>query len=327
MAKSSEVIRELRPTDLLSYLALKKLFPASEALLYPNGQSVRLGLRFFLGEAFPLNLPGACWVLVERARILGLISIHPQPAADIWTIQSLWVSPEADGERVYALLLDHLLLVASEEGVQKVNIRLGSDSAAIAPVRKSGFSQYATELVYLRESIQPLSVPAEPRLRQRRPIDHQPLFQLYCSAVPLHVRQFEGMTLQEWRLADGWRRGGRLFGGSAGRADFVLDQAEGAYGRESGHLSLVGWLQVERRQRLLGLLLAKSDPDDLLPLISFGVNQIGVGRPAFLALRDYQLGLAIHLDRYGFSPVGEHLLFARTLAQRVPEARLVPIGI
>lgn len=312
------MIRALRPTDVLSYLAFRNQSPANEALVQVGGRAIAPALSALPRGSQLLEPTGARWVAIERGQIAGLVAARSRFGADTWDVDQLLISPRIDSpDRVYSRLLDHLCARAVEEGVQKVLLRLNEDSEAVVAAGQASFFRYTTEDVYVYSySGQPPAHVAIDGLRPRRPIDHQPLFQLYTAAVPAYVRQVEGLTLQEWRWTDGWssrRMSWRPGGGD--RRDFVV----------WGGDSLTGWLRLGSRSRSIALLDDGREPGLAPEAISFGLAHLGQGAPASVTVRDYQAGLTPWLAERGFRLVARHVLLARALAIRVPELKLVPV--
>lgn len=313
------VIRALRPTDVVAYLAFCRQLDEDV-----DGERVRSWQRLrivpeaagLVGRSLPLGPARESWIRIERGQIYGLVATRRRIGADIWDVDELAVLPTPDAGNTVVHLLDRVLGAAIQEGIHKVFLRLPEGDPAQEWVRQVGFYPYCREEVYYRGELPGLAqVPNVPGLRPRRPVDHQPLFQLYSAVVPFRVRQAEAMTLHEWRWLDGWtpHRVGLDLVLRTGRSDFVL----------TGPDRPTAWLQTDRRTRTIGLL-ADSDCD-LAELFRFAVAQLGGGRAAWCSVRDYQAGQSGALQELGFSSVARNVLFARALAVRVPEMKLVPI--
>jgi len=313
------MIRAFRPTDVLAYLAFSRRNPGSEALRGAVGEALSPSLGGFVGDAIALDTGRAHWALFDDGAIHGLIAVRARFGADVWDVERLMLAPDADYDGTLGKLLDSMLTHASEEGVQRVFLRVRENSDSLSMARRMGFQPYASERVHVCPAAVGSPLPVSPdvafSIRPRRPVHHQPIFQLYTSAVPAHVRQVEGFTLQEWRWTDGWQAGAIPWSrGVARRQDYVAVGQEG----------VAGWLQVDYQARMLTILV--DSPSDLARhLIDFGVRQLGPGGPYRLALRDYQSSHEAMLGEAGFSPGDRHLLLARSLAVRVPEAKLVPV--
>lgn len=312
------MIRALRPTDLVPYVAFcrqvsRELGDSRPGLLDPVST-----VGGFLGRSLALEPGRESWVQIEHGQISGLIAAKRREGADVWDIDQLVYLTSPDAPRTCVRLLKHLLAAATDDGVQRVFLRLSSSSPALEWARQVGFVEYALETVYyLPEIPAPAHPPRVPELRARRPADHQALFQLYCSAVPVRVRQAEGMTLHEWRWTDGWwmqPMSLQILRGS-GRRDFVVEASP----------RLSGWLQVDRRQRRLTILTDGQAPVDLEALIRFGLTKLGTGGDAYCAVREYQPELGAALEEISFRPIGSESLLTRALATRIPEVKLVPV--
>ncbi len=309
------MIRALRPTDVLAYLAFSRQNPDNEALCGAVGDSISPTLGGFLGDAITLDAKRAHWVLFDQGAIQGLIAVRTRFGADIWDVERLQLAPDAEYEGTLGKLLDHMLTHAAEEGIQRVFLRIREGSDSLATARRMGFQPYTWEQVHVRPAGAGVeAVQSGVEIRPRRPVHHQPIFQLYTSSVPAPVRQVEGLTLQEWRWTDGWQVSAIPWSRDvARRQDFVAAGQEG----------VVGWLQVDYLSRMLTVLV--SPPETARQLVGFGVRQLGPGGPYRLPLRDYQSSLEPVLEELGFVPGDRHLLLARSLAIRVPEAKLVPV--
>jgi hypothetical protein len=273
-----------------------------------------------LGRSLALRPGVETWVQIENGQIHGLIAARARFGTDVWDIDQLVVAPSLDDDRVCLRLLDHLCSAAVEEGVLKVFLRLTDESRWATASRQAGFAHYTSEQIYVLPALERLERPSLAGLRPRRPADHQALFQLYSAAVPAHVRQIEAMTLQEWRWNDNWG-----FASVASvrpalsrrRRDLVV-QGEG---------ELLAWLQVHagaRTVRLLNDAESGIEPDLLLRR---ALAELAPSGPVAVAVRDYQRELVVPLEELGFVPGESHALFARLLAARIPERRLVPARV
>jgi GNAT superfamily N-acetyltransferase len=316
------MIRALRPTDVLAYLTFYNRLPRgrhdpSDRLAPATGGVLPLVTGFF-GRSLALDAGRETWVQIDNGRISGLVASKRREGADIWDVDQLAVLPSADSARTASRLLEQLLSAAVDEGIHKVFLRLDERDPAQDWVRQVGFFQYCQETTFVRPEVPAFARPiVDQRIRQRRASDHHILFQLYCSAVPFRVRQAEGMTLHEWRWTDGWAVRPAGFRSLIGtfRSDFVFDVDSRA----------AAWLQVDRAKRRLSILTDEHLDVDTSDLITYGLMRLEAGGPAWCAARDYQDGLACALKENNFLFGRSETLFARALASRVPEAKLVPV--
>ena len=314
------MIRALRPTDLLAFLAFRARAPANEALVGPLEPAATTSLSDFFARSLALHPGYETWVHVEHGTLFGLVSTRARFGADVWDVDHLQVLPSVDAGRNCQRLLAHVGEAAVEEGVQKIFLRLPEHSDLITAARQAGFGQYTDEHVFIRTSVEPVPRPQVPGLRPRRPADHQALFQLYSAAVPAQVRQVEAMTLQEWRWNDNWGLASmaafrpRL---TRARRDLILQTDE--------HVD--AWLQVNLRSRTLQLLVDPRAHVDTALLLARGLSELRPVAPSVFAVRDYQRELVPVLEEFGFHAGPSHALLARMLAVRVPERRLVPARV
>jgi len=307
------------PTDALLYVKFCHELSLKSGLQGSVWLRAMTAAGSMLGYSLSLEAGRVSWVQIEHGQISGLVTAKRRQGADVWDIDQLAYLPSADAPRTCARLLGHLLSAASDEGVLKVFLRLDSSSPAVEWALRVGFVQYSVETVYyLPEVPSPARPPRLEWVRPRCPSDHQALFQLYCSTVPVRVRQAEGMTLQEWRWTDGWwldPMGLPPILGRGGRHDFVVEDAP----------RLIAWLQADRRRRRITIQAESRDGLDIDALIRHGLRTLGTGRHAYCAVREYQLNLVGALEEIGFAAIRTDSLLTRALATRIPELKLVPV--
>lgn len=316
------MIRALRPTDVLAYAAF--CHEVARGGCPEPGDGISPGFRpvpmlvGFVGRSLALEYGRESWVQIEHGQISGLVAAKRREGTDVWDVDQIALLPRSDAGRTCGRLLDQLLSAAVDEGIQKVFLRLDEDDPAQEWVKQVGFFEYCRQTRYGRVELPTLAHPPDlPRVRPRRAADHQALFQLYCAAVPVRVRQAEGMTLHEWRWTDGWGMRPvtlRLVEGSK-RHDYVVEADD----------RLGGWLQVDRRRGHLGILTDSHLGVDEAAALAFGMGRLKAGRAATCYARDYQPGLMNALEELGFVAIRRDVLFARALAAKVPEAKLVPV--
>ncbi|MCL4458869.1 MAG: hypothetical protein M1136_09980 [Chloroflexi bacterium] len=310
------MIRASRPTDLMSYLALRRKVKCNEALTRPEPESGIPTIRGFLSRSLSLGPLRECWVQVQHGRISGLIGARARIGTDVWDIDQLLAEPTPEADVAYAQLLEHLCKAAAEDGVERVFLRIRADSPVAQAASGAGFTLYSSEYIYWLRSNRHYAV-SLPNLRRRNRSDYQAVFRLYCATVPAQVRQFEGMTLYEWRRIDSW--GTRPAGWPSllpcGRTDFVLEQGG----------TITAWLQIYPQSRCLILLLQPQERATMTALLHYGLNHLGHGGPVVCPVHSYQGYLRLFLEEEGFELIAEHALFAKALVVRVPERRLMPV--
>lgn len=310
------MIRALRLTDVVAYLAFRNRAVLNEALLQPEDTPSTPSLRSgFLGRSFELGRQS--WVHLDHGQLDGLVAARPRVGGDVWDVDQLIVMPTAEASTVYRELLGHLSAAARDGGVQKVFLRVRSDSPAQLSARRAGFFEYTHELVYRLPEVARRAELAPAPFRPRRRVHHHAIFQLYSAAVPCQVRAVEGMTLQEWRLADGWgfRPTDLRVGLSPRRRDFVHER-EG---------KVVAWLQVDTKACRLHLLTHPNESSEpIRATLRYGLEQLRSDGPATCAVRAYQPLLAGLLEEEGFGLRAEHTLLGQSLAVRLPQRQFVP---
>lgn len=312
------MIRALRPTDIVAYLAFRNQALTNVALEFPGRDSRSPDLKSFLTRSLSIDPRRESWVEIQDGRISGLIGVKARLGTDYWDVDQL-VARNSIEESTYVNLFRHLSWAACEEGVQKIFLRTEPDAMAVLAARQAGFFQYCVERIYSASS------PSETRYliqngtglqpRARRRSDHHAIFQLYCSIVPSAVRQVEGTTMQEWRWTEGWGLQPSNWRVSLPpvRRDFVLEKDD----------MLLAWLQLRPRTRWFTLLSRPEDHAAAEEMLLFGLNQLGQAGPVYIPIRHYQEFLEPTLEKLGFEPIAEHVLLIKTLTVRVPEPKII----
>ena len=314
------MIRTLRPTDVVAYLAFHNRAQDNGALDFPGDNPRSVTVKSFLSRSLSLDPRRESWVEVQDGRINGLVGVRGRLGTDFWDIDQLVADP-ADAEPIYVSLLRHLSRSACEEGVQKIFLRTTLDGAPANAAKLAGFVQYAVERIYRLSGSPPFDSLNDGlvQLRARHRSDHHAIFHLYCSVVPVSVRQIEGMTMQEWRWTEGWglRPPGWRMNLPRARRDFVFEKDDG----------VVAWLQVRPRIPGLFLMLRPGDEADAEQILRFGISQLGETSPIYVPIRQYQVGLEPFLQQIGFELAAEHALLTKTLTIRVAEPKVVPMRV
>ena len=294
-------------------------------------------------------LPGAwLWrnvVLQPRDRVAlahwrgthlaGLVSARTRAGHRAWEIDGLYLpadtfagvapnnggSTDGDG-RFYDLgeagadsltLLEHLLQEVGERSGERVFLRLGSKSPALALAKRSGFVASFNETLLAVPGLAPVNGPAnlpqesfiQERLRPRLAADNYGVFQLYCASVPVRVRQALGLTFDLWQDA---REPdcGRVAAGQ--QQEWVVDHSN----------RIVGWLRIGARGGSSGAeVMAHPDHPDLL----FRLVDFALARDPRLRwlVPDYREPVANRLRSRGYRQVAEYTLLVKMVA--VPALR------
>jgi len=312
------MIRPLRITDLIAYMSFRNEARPNHALPGPYCRQAKPSVAGFLRHSFALEAGDAAWAQFSGRQLLALAAVGGRYEADIWDVLALRALPDAESEELYQSLLERVAAGAGKSAVCRVFLRLRQESPVIVAAKRARYVQYAIEGVYRLPSRDVSAGRTGPALRPRQPGDAQFLFQLYCSTVPVQVREVEGMTLEEWRTTDGWEA--KTVGWTVVprcRRDFILE-SEG---------ETAAWLQVYADARTL-VLNARSIPNEqLVGVVRCGLEMLGPGEPITTLARNYQGALPPVLEGMGFRKEEENALLARGLAVRVPKQKLMPARI
>jgi hypothetical protein len=314
------MIRALRLTDLVSAAMFlrqsgqaeltshtwPKVQPESGHL--PVGVALWQSLGFVGGEQ--------AWVALSGRDVAGLAVARPRCGGLVWDVQHLLA---AGGEsKIGEELLDTVCNHAASQGGRRVFLELPVDDRSEALARRSGFERYTTMTLHQLKArfklptLEPLE--GRPRLR----VDEQPLFSLYGTAVPQLVRSAEAMTYDEWSaLHRGRKKWSPTLIGD--RHQFVWELGGG----------LAGWMEVVygQKSQYLELLIDPKYETMCDRFVAFGMKQVSEKAPVYSAVRPYQAGLALALERLGFGVAGRFDVYVRQLSIRVPERQLVPANI
>ncbi|MFN8533713.1 MAG: hypothetical protein U0556_09215 [Dehalococcoidia bacterium] len=305
------MIRSIRPTDLPGLAFLNRRGLVNEA--YSRRDLTRprrsLSLGMILEHWLALEENRQSWVNVDRRRIDGLISARHEGLA--WEIDRLVVEPDAD-PRIVQRLLSYITAVGGELGIQKLYLRLPAESDLIDLARSAGFIAYRDETLYGRQTPDGESKGVLPDgVRPKANHDNHAVFQLYCAAVPVSVRQAEAMTLGEWQQI-----------GSRGRP--ALRRRELVYETDG---ELAGWLQIDVRGGGAHFeVLAHPDHSNVIETMLAAALTLQGGRaPLYCLVAEHEARLAQFLSNQGFQPEASFCALVKQLSVRVKQPRLVPV--
>ena len=312
------MIRPLRPTDLVPLTVFLRQAAGDEitAHTWPKVQpeSSHLPLEQALWQSLGQGSSrGRGWVATAGGKLVGLVVARSRSSGLVWDVEHLHAS-EGSHEAA-AELLDRICQEAVSRGARRVFMEapLGSRGQQVA--QRAGFERYTGSSVY--RMLPPLRLPSSEHFegRPRLRADEQSLFQLYNAALPAIVRSAEAMTYEEWSALHRGRKrwAPSLFGD---RHHYVWELGEG----------LAGWLEVVYGHKSQCLeFLVHSKYDSLLDrFIGYGLKQVSPKAAVYSAVREYHASLGGALERAGFQVAGQHDIYVRQLAVRVPESKLVP---
>lgn len=256
------------------------------------------------------------WASVAEQTCDGLVSARPRCGGLAWDVEHLLAK---DGSvDVAADLLETVSQFGGSQGARRVFLEVPVDAARDELTRRAGFERYTDTSVYRLAA--PFKLPklesldGRPRLRA----DEQPLFSLYCAAVPQLVRSAEALTYDEWSAL---HRGRKKWSPT-----LIGDHHQFVW--EVG-ASLAGWLEVVygQKSQYLDLLIDPKYESMVDRMLAFALTQVSEKAPVYVAVRPYQAVLGAALERRGFTVDGRYEVFVRQLSVRVPERSLVPANI
>ncbi|MCH8086306.1 MAG: hypothetical protein IIC81_00485 [Chloroflexi bacterium] len=254
------------------------------------------------------------WIQTRALKVQGLVSAKCAGGNSVWEIDYLLLSPELMQEEMD--LLYGLTLGAGRCGVDKLFLRLAADSLCLDPIRDAGFCFYKKEYLYrLEKGEARTSHKAAGSGQLFHPVSSENefgMFQLYNSVFPLHVREAEGQTLDEWRAAreERWR-------GPKAKEYIFLEEG-----------SVVGWVSVGRRKKngYFSLMLrpwSAVQPDALLDSVE---GLLPRQSTLWCIASEFQTPFLQALEDRGYQMVQEYTKAVRNITAKVRRPSLVPIG-
>lgn len=311
------MIRSLRPTDVIPYLQFQKANPVGCAVTCGGHSASPPSIGSFFNRSPGLYSPRPTWALFESGQMSGIVSVNVGSGNAKWQIYHLLVDAGSGFRRVVQELLEHVSVMAAEERVPAVHMRLDVASPAVEPAIDSRFVNFAEEIVYSLGPARTENPQTIEGIRRREATDDLGLFRLICAMRPVAARQYEGLTLREWQKIDGWIHapiGLRRFQVSS-RRDFVM-QIGG---------SIAGWIRVDRNRNTIRLELDAEARVGIDAILEFACGQMDIKSRARWVVRNHQDWLGNELERRGSLQVSSNLLLARPLAVRIAEPELVPM--
>ncbi|RLC95780.1 MAG: hypothetical protein DRI40_04980 [Chloroflexi bacterium] len=291
------MIRSFLPTDLLAILlqdgSLSDMARTWDGMC--RTRSRLLTLSGLLVLSLNPRDRRRTWVWANGFGFRGLASVRKRCMDTSWEIDHL-ILREQD-TACCSSLLERLSLTGGENDVNRIFLRLPSDSCLIAAADEAGFSCYMREyLCWLQNNRQPASAPAAnsdsiPFPRRKRPVDDYRVFELYEKCLPVSVRRVTGMTFSEWQANK--ERGMK--------AEWVFDGEEG----------LAGWLGIRSSGRV-GQFEVMADSDERLRrVVDYGLMFLGNCQQLFCLASETNSALVQVLEQRGFSRVGMYAALAK----------------
>jgi hypothetical protein len=315
------LVRTLRPIDVVALASFQRRAGGTEITAHNwprvEPESGRVPYLNLVSNSLA-HRPGGQrgWVAEHDGKVVGLAVARPRASGLVWDVANLHAQPGQDN--VAADLLEQVAVCAGSHAARRVFLESPVGGRGLDVARRAAFERFASSELYILApgfKVERTDLfEARPRLRA----DEQTLFQLYNAAVPAPVRAAEAMTLEEWgALYPGRKRWQPSFTGS--RQQFVWELGT----------TMVGWLEVTfgQRSQYMELLVHPRYEDAADRLLRYALLQVSPKAPVYVQVREYQPYLASALQRAAFRPVGQHELFVKLLAVRVPQPRLVTANV
>ncbi len=259
------------------------------------------------------------FALREDRRVIGFAQTSLRREPDQWEIMYLVLapadsagSPPAAADRHVAQLLSGICEAAEEEGTTRLFVRLPEDSATGECFRRVGFAKVLTEHTYAANAPARSAPPPHLDLREQRPADAYPLWQLYRASTPAVVQTAEALSSRQWDLPLPLLPRRRPRG-------WVVPGPERP----------VAWVQLadDGHKAVAAEVMVDPDATDLIAdLLDYLIAQVG-GSNTRLActVREYQTDLRFALEDRGFEVAASSDLMVKRLAIPVLRRGLVPI--
>jgi len=308
------MIRSLQPTDLWSLVQFARTPRANEAR--PREKLTRSCAEMLppytvFADWVPARGRRYVWVASDDRQVRGAASLRRRAGKDAWEIDTLLLD---GGDGLCTELLERAGMTAGAQGVQRVFLRMDSESPLVSEAVRAGFVAYQRERL-LQACASPTisaapSIPAGLRLRADG--DDYPLFRLFQAAVSSGVQAAEGATYKEWQATreKGWGRGRR--------SEFVYE----------GQGELLGWLRVTGASACgyLDMLVRPDEEAVAGVLVDFGCQRLA-GKECMLSLvRETDTAVLRRLRERGFKEQDGYVTLVKHIAARVRAPCFIPAG-
>lgn len=310
-------VRALRPTHLVGLRAFDdrascvEITPASWPRVVDGDGRMPFWSLLAQSVAHPAGHRRA-WIHLGEQGIDGLLVARVRCGGLVWDVRHLWADVEQDG--VAQELLRWFCGEAAARGARRVFLETGPDELQLSLAARAGFERYTWAALYAASADAAVgTAPGAPAGRARGRGDELLLFQLYNAVVPGAVRAAEALTLEEWIAL---HKGNRRWtpGLLTTRHQYVWGDGETAW----------AWLELASAGKSCHAdwLVHPAHEDLCDAVIAHALEQANKA-PLYATCREYQQPLGSALDRAGFTLLTRRAVFARQLAVRVAEPRLV----
>lgn len=314
-AQEAHSVRALRPMDLMGLMGHPGAWWSAakpwERLSQDPSTPALLGS---LLEHWMSTVSGSrrAWVYEEGGEVKGIIAARPRSGPHVWEVDLLLLSAEKESEEATLALLEQVASAGGSQGVQKVLLRLPSESPLVPLVRRIGFHPYVKErLLVHRGDPQLEQPPAGLPLRSAQRRDVFPLYQLYLRTTPRNVQQLEAPTLQDW--LETRERGGI----AAWRREYVLER--------DGEVQ--GWLRLQGLGRVgyLDLMVHEAAEDLARDLVLWALYQFRRRNIVCSPVPEHRTAVIRALQDAGFEEAAVYRVTIKQTTVRVHQPVGVPV--
>jgi hypothetical protein len=304
--------RAVRPTDLVALVSF-------DGRVYPNEAKTRSRIGKTDAAPHPLeraleqwfSFATGChtWISIRGATLRGLVSARRRGAKSVWELDCV-INAAEDDDSICLGLLEHALKDAARARVERVFLRLSSESAVLPIARRLGFCPYQHETLYSSSAPRPMPhhLDSLPRFRKVARSDERALFALYNACGSELAREAEALTFDEWRAAQD--------------RSWLVGRVSQQIAERDGHA--IAWYRAAVDGDLANFdLMVHSAERTREALFDVALGRIGGGR-AMTLVPNSASGLIQALRRRGFERGPEFVSLVMRTAVTVKAPQLAP---
>ena len=259
----------------------------------------------------------------------GFVQIRYRPrqaAADV-----TFLAPSLDEDRgrarAWGQLLDGASVETASQGIQRVFANLPDSGEEVDVFQHAGFTLYAEEDVYrLTGSLPEMPGESDPIPRPQRPEDWPAVQKLCVAVTPQRIRQAEGGIA----VTADWGKNCQRYVLPGGQGDDLLASLSVCPGRHAHWLRLLVHPDAQRRPDVQPTGPSSGAQAggiaDAMIRFGFGILAAQPSRPVYCSVRQYEGGVRVALEAFGFEPLTTRALMVKhTLAwSKVATPELAP---
>jgi hypothetical protein len=273
-----------------------------------------VGTSTFILEAMDQSIQGQGLVQMRRRR--------GRPEADVIYLapslrqaQDTAFSTADEAPMIWHRLLSYLCARAGERGIRRLFARLAEGGEEMETFQQVGFSLYTREDIFclksLSESHQRLNRVA---MRPQQAVDAWALQRLYAKVAPRLVQQAESLGERGWERSS---------------VDWPLrSRSEGYVLEDNGEIVSYLLFSGGRIGHWMRILLHPQAYDRAAEVIQHGLAFLSHYPPCpiYCSVREYEGGLRVPLQDWGFEPFGSQAVLVKHTTVRIkePAIKLVP---